>query len=145
MKNFRFIVALLLCFTVIFAGAGATIIHYCCVDCEEMGLVAIESSGCHEQHHKESHSSCCGDAHSCHEEDPCCPEEGCSAELARIDMVNETVSTEVSFSPEPLFVLLIPGYLLTPEVKEQVYEPSLSPPCPDTSRYYLNLYSVLLI
>ncbi|MCD8261829.1 MAG: hypothetical protein LUD15_10365 [Bacteroides sp.] len=75
MKSFRFIVALLLCFTVIFTGAGATIIHYCCADCEEMGLVAIESSGCHEQHHKESHSSCCEDTHSCQEEDPCCPEE----------------------------------------------------------------------
>ncbi|MCD8261830.1 MAG: hypothetical protein LUD15_10370 [Bacteroides sp.] len=60
-------------------------------------------------------------------------------------MVNETISAEVSFLPEQLFVLLIPGYLLAPEVQEQAYESSLSPPCSDSSRYYLNLYSVLLI
>lgn len=76
MKRLRYILAVLLSLTVVYAGAGVSIVHYCCARCET--AQACCTNGCAKCHksHKTSHKP-----------EKSCKDEGCTATFYKVDLV----------------------------------------------------------
>ena len=135
MKRLRYILAVLLSLTVVYAGAGVSIVHYCCARCET--AQACCTNGCAKCHksHKTSHKP-----------EKSCKDEGCTATFYRVDLVKYSCESPVITVPViQLFCEVLPDFqysLPTRELKEASYA---VPPHPDSSRQYLALYSVLII
>ena len=118
-----------------YAGAGVSIVHYCCARCET--AQACCTNGCAKCHksHKTSHKP-----------EKSCKDEGCTATFYKVDLVKYSCESPVITVPViQLFCEVLPDFqysLPTRELKEASYA---VPPHPDSSRQYLALYSVLII
>lgn len=44
----------------VIAGSGYNIVHYCCDECEEHGIVQVATHSCEEFHQNENHAACSG-------------------------------------------------------------------------------------
>lgn len=52
MKRLRYILAVLLSLTVVYAGAGVSIVHYCCARCAtDQACCTNGCAKCHKSHH----------------------------------------------------------------------------------------------
>lgn len=59
------ILALVLCF--LFCGTGFNVVHYCCAQCAQEGIVRVAAESCEAVHHHIGHSHTA----QCHHEDGC--------------------------------------------------------------------------
>ncbi|WP_455585234.1 hypothetical protein [Bacteroides sp.] len=131
MKRLRYILAAVLSLMIIYAGVGVSVVHYCCAACETAQTCC--SSGC----------SKCHKAH--HQPDKSCKDEGCTATVYKVDLIKH--SCEVS-ATVPVIQLLCEQILRFHDfssIRERQEVPYNVPPYPVSSRYYLSLYSTLLI
>lgn len=132
MKRLRHILALLLLLSVVYAGVGVSIVHYCCAGCAAGH--ACCTSGC----------ARCSNSH--HGPEESCKDDGCTATFYKVDLVKCPAENPVVTVPVIQllcevwqdFLCLLPA----DEAKEAAYA---VPPHPDSSRHYLALYSVLII
>ena len=133
MKRLRYILAVLLSLTVVYAGAGVSIVHYCCARCET--AQACCTNGCAKCHksHKTSHKP-----------EKSCKDEGCTATFYKVDLVKYSCESPVITVPViQLFCEVLPDFqysLPTRELKEASYVESISvqekcfPSCPVLSK-----------
>lgn len=140
MKRLRYILAVLLSLTIVYAGAGVSIAHYCCARCETTQACCAQGcEKCHKSHHNTSHNS-----HSKHEKS--CKDKGCTATFYKVDLVKHSCENPVITVPVlQLLCEALPDFgSLMPA--EDVHEVAYTvPPHPDSSRRYLALYSILII
>ncbi|WP_291530032.1 hypothetical protein [Bacteroides sp. UBA939] len=141
MKRLHYILVILLSLTIVYAGAGVSIVHYCCARCETAQACCTDGCAkCHKSHkspkcHKFSHQP-----------EKFCKYEGCTATFYKVDLMR--YSNESPVITVPVIQLLceaLPDFLYSlpaGELKEAAY---FIPPHPDSSRQYLALYSVLII
>ncbi len=141
----RLILSLFLSLVVIYAGAGAAVFHYCCAQCEELGIEAIEGNGCHDQHHHQQSGCCHPDESACTAHNDCDAGHHCLATIDKVDLFFESEQTDLPAALILLAGYLVPGYYAAPLLETRMEQPWYVPPYPDTSRYYLNLYCLLLI
>ena len=132
MKRLRYILAILLSLTVVYAGAGVSIVHYCCARCAtEQACYTNGCAKCHKSYHNPEKS---------------CKDEGCTATFYKVNLVKYSCESPVITVPViQLFCEALPDFqysLPTGELEEVAYN---VPPHPDSSRRYLALYSVLII
>ena len=132
MKRLRYILAILLSLTVVYAGAGVSIVHYCCARCAtEQACCTNGCAKCHKSYHNPEIS---------------CKDEGCTASFYKVILVKYSCESPVITVPViQLFCEALPDFqysLPTGELEEVAYN---VPPHPDSSRRYLALYSVLII
>lgn len=132
MKRLRYILAILLSLTVVYAGAGVSIVHYCCARCAtEQACCTNGCAKCHKSYHNPEKS---------------CKDEGCTATFYKVNLVKYSCESPVITVPViQLFCEALPDFqysLPTGELEEVAYN---VPPHPDSSRRYLALYSVLII
>ena len=131
MKRFRYIFAVILSLTIIYVGAGVSVVHYCCAACETAQSCC--SNGCPK----------CRKSHQ--QPDKSCNEEGCTATIYKVDLMKHSCEASVNAPVIQLFCGLLPqlrNILYAGEWQETSYN---VPPPPVSSRHYLALYSVLLI
>ena len=131
MKRFRYIFAVILSLTIIYVGAGGSVVDYCCAACETAQNCC--SNGCPK----------CRKSHQ--QSDKSCKEEGCTATIYKVDLMKHSCEASVSAPVMQLFCELLPQFrsiLFMGEWQEISYN---VPPHPVSSRHYLALYSVLLI
>ncbi|MEG0887469.1 MULTISPECIES: hypothetical protein [Bacteroides] len=136
MKRLRYILACLLSLLIIYTGAGVSIIHYCCNQCQT-GKTCCDSI-CH----------CC-DKPDCHKSDEhgssSCDDEGCWVSIHKVDLVSHSFEELLSAVSVPVFYLdssiLLP--FLTYEKEKVLSYPDPSPPKSVNSS--LALYATFLI
>lgn len=122
MKRLRYILAILLSLTVVYAGAGVSIVHYCCARCAtEQACCTNGCAKCHKSYHNPEKS---------------CKDEGCTATFYKVNLVKYSCESPVITVP------VIQLFCEAGELEEVAYN---VPPHPDSSRRYLALYSVLII
>ena len=100
MKRLRYILAVLLSLTVVYAGAGVSIVHYCCARCET--AQACCTNGCAKCHksHKTSHKP-----------EKSCKDEGCTATFYKVDLVKYSCESPVITVPViQLFCEVLPDF-----------------------------------
>ena len=85
MKRLRYILAVLLSLTVVYAGAGVSIVHYCCARCAtEQACCTNGCAKCHKSHHNPEKS---------------CKDEGCTATFYKVDLVKYSCESPVIAVP----------------------------------------------
>lgn len=130
----KYIAVCLLSLLIIYVGVGVPAIHFCCSFCQKMGVALVEEEGCHAHNHETDY---CEGA---------CEDTQCSIVINKIDMIKGALNTEQPEIPVVCCFLCRFTFLFQPsEQSVRQDEPYYVPPYPDTSRYYLNLFSVLVI
>lgn len=131
MMRLRYILATLLSLLIIYVGAGVSIVHYCCASCETAQTCC--TTGCPKCHKTHQQS------------DKSCKEQGCTATIYKVDLMKHSCEASVATPVMQLFCELLPEfqYILSQDQLEEVF--CKAPPSPVSSRYYLTLYSTLLI
>lgn len=132
MKGLRYILAVLLSLTVVYAGAGVSIVHYCCARCETaQACCAHGCAKCHKTHHQSQKT---------------CKDEGCTATFYKVDPVKYSCDSPVVSVPVvQLFCEALPNFRCSLPVGNLKELPYAVPPHPISSREYLALYSILII
>ena len=131
MKRLRYILAVVLSLVVVHAGAGVSIVHYCCSRCES--VEACCTHGCDK----------CQKTH--HHSEKSCKDEGCTATFHKVELVKQAVESIFTVPFMPLVYEQLPDYQSAPLQAEVVGVPLQIPPPVIHPRIYLALYSVLLI
>lgn len=132
MKQTRHISIYILSFLILYAGAGVSIFHHCCVKCENEKICC---TAC--QNHEENHDN----------EDSCVCQSGCSVTVYSIDLIAKTI--EDNHVSHPAFETnnRETSHILCATHGSTLLETrhNLPPPIAVNSRHYLALYSVLVI
>lgn len=131
MKRLRYILAAVLSLLIIYAGTGVSVIHYCCASCETAKTCCTSGcSKCHKNHHRTDKS---------------CKEEGCTATIHKVDLMKHSYETAAAVPMMQLFCELLAEFKCCLS-DDKLEEASCNvPPYPAGSRFYLALYSTLLI
>jgi len=126
----------ILSLTVIYVGAGVHIVKYCCSHCEERGaeMVAYQGPNC---------ARCLKGIHnlSSHHLGKDC----CKATVYKVDFMDHSSDVQFSVPVIQLFSQEISVSVQQTWTTEVQICTNVESPHPKTSRYYLNLYSTLLI
>ncbi len=147
LKGIKFIIACLLSFTIIYVGVGVNLIPSCCARCEQAKTGDMESGGHYDFKNEPICKSCCAhnvsrqnDKLSIRQRTDCC-----KTTLYKVDLTKDSQQTPLDM---PMAMLLPQKVVLA---ERGVYSTIdcisllIDPPRPVSSRYYLNLYSTLLI
>lgn len=127
---------MILSLTVVYAGAGVSIVHYCCARCETAQACCTQGCAkCHKSHHNTHHN-----------QEKSCKDEGCTATFYKVELVKHSCESPAITLPVlqllcealPDFKSLMPAG----DVQEVAYT---VPPHPVSPRRYLALYSVFII
>lgn len=148
----RYILAVLLSLTVVYAGAGVSIVHYCCARCEMAQACCMQGcEKCDKSHYKSHHNTPDNPRHNPHsnsysKQEISCKDEGCTATFYKVDLVKYSCENPVIAVPvlQLLCEVLSDFKSLMPagDVQEVAYK---VPPHPVSPRQYLALYSVFII
>lgn len=133
MKGLKYIFNCLLSLTIVYVGVGVPLAKACDCGCR---IVAEQKAP--------EKCSCCKtgkDADAATSKTEKC----CKSTVYKIDLVKTSPLAEVVFPNVQVFVQHLFMLLPAPPQEIKSSEWYYDPPEPDTSRYYLNLYSVLLI
>lgn len=131
MKRLRYILVAMLSLLIIYAGVGVSVVHYCCAGCETAQTCC--TSGCPK----------CNKAH--HQSDKSCKDEGCTATIYKVDLMKHSCEASVAAPVIQLICELLPDFQFLPLSDKWQKVSYAVPPHPVSSRYYLTLYSTLLI
>lgn len=131
MMRLRYILAAMLSLLIIYAGAGVSIVHYCCASCETAKACCTTGCPkCQKNHHRSNKS---------------CKKDGCTATIYKVDLMKHSCEASVAASVMQLFCELLPDFQCCLS-QNNMHEVSCNvPPSPVSSRYYLTLFSTLLI
>ena len=128
-----YIAAMILSLLIIYSGAGVSIIQYCCASCETVHSCC--DTGCPK----------CQKSHTCESEQGC-KEEGCTATLYKLDLMQQHASElTVSVPVISLFCQQVVDLLAFASVEKSVENSKQFMPPPICSRQKLALYSTFLI
>jgi len=134
MKRLRIILPIFLSLIIIYVGAGVSIIEFCNSGCKTKSLT------------QSTENCCCCKADSDSDSGVTHQKGCCKATVLKVDLMKTTSVSENVFIP---VILFIDNYLFVQATESEtdisMYARYYPPPEPDTSRFYLNLYSTLLI
>ena len=147
LKGIKFILACILSLTIVYVGAGANLSHCGCTHNTLAKSGAMGGCRCNELNGKAGNKPCC--MHKFGMQNGKCAHHGrtncCRTVIYKVDLQQN--SQDMGFNA-PVSALL-PNYfqvtchVLPAEIRE-IYS-YIDPPGPSSSRFYLNLYSTLLI
>jgi len=146
-KGIKFIIACILSLTIIYVGAGANLTHSCCARNKLARSGTMDKNSYDKLYEKAGHRDCCmqnfmmksGKCSLHHKTDCCRPL------IYKVDLQKSSSDTALNVPVYiflPNHILLVCNDLQREFLKAESYS---DPPYPSSSRFYLNLYSTLLI
>ncbi|WP_321517290.1 hypothetical protein [uncultured Bacteroides sp.] len=147
LKGIKFILACILSLTIVYVGAGANLSHCRCAHNTLAKSDAMGQCHCNELNGKAGHKACCMHKYGM-QNGKCsyhCRANCCRTVIYKVDLQQNSQDTGFN---APVSALLPDHSLLAcntlPTEICETYSYS-DPPGPSSSRFYLNLYSTLLI
>jgi hypothetical protein len=147
LKGIKFIIACILSLTIIYVGAGANLSHCRCAHNLMAKSVTMDKSHCNALDGNATHQNCC--MHKSGIQNGKCSLHGrtdcCRTVIYKVDLQQDAPHTGID---APAVALLPNSFLLTynnTPIEIGETDSYSDPPYPDSSRFYLNLYSTLLI
>lgn len=136
MKRLRYIIMIVLSLLVVYSGVGVSVCS--CLTCEvACAVCSTPCSGC-EHDEDNSDGGCAADS------DVTCRDEGCSINIYKVNLAQQSAQVPISIPSFELFCGLLPDFeSLLPVGEAEI--PYVVPPPKVGSRHFLALYSTLLI